>query len=86
MTKREAELLNRIAELEKRVKDLEARPATKQEYHYHYTQPAPYYIPQPYIVPQYPTWLIWTGGAISSGSALGQTTTTSSSGSVVYAS
>ena len=74
MTKREQELSKRIEELEKKVKDLEARPVTKQEFHYHYAQ-QPYYITQPYIAPNYPTWPIWSGG-IGAGGGGQQTTTT----------
>jgi hypothetical protein len=41
--------LKRIEELERKVRELEARPAQVFEYHYH--QPAPAYAPQ---YPQYP--------------------------------
>ena len=69
MTKREQDLLKRIDALERKVKELEARPAT--EFHYHYQQP--YY----FSYPQYPTYPVWSTvtGAIGGGIS----TTTSAS-------
>jgi hypothetical protein len=54
MTKdRERELLERVGEIERRVKELEAQP---REYHYHYHPPA---VQQPYTSPVIPgsTWI-----------------------------
>jgi len=69
MTKHEKELLKRIDTLEKKVKEMEARPA--MVYHYHHYQPAypdSYQLPQPtWGVPYYP--IVTSGGVVS-----GQTT------------
>ena len=68
MTKeREKELLERIAMLEKRLKELEAIPVSRIEYHYYYQHPQPYYAPtyipapMPTAVPPYPVWYGTTG-------------------------
>lgn len=57
--------LKRIEELERKVKELEARPAQHLHYYYHqqpsYYPTYPYYQPWP-TIPQGPTWTI---GAIS---------------------
>lgn len=73
MTKqREKELLKRIDDLERKVKELEARPAT--QIHYHYAQPYPYYMPTYVPAPQpwypHPIWST-TAGAIGHAGGVG---------------
>ena len=73
MTKREQDLLKRIDALERKVKELEARPAT--QWHYHYQYPQPYYIPT-YVPSPSPWWtspITWGAG---SAAGAGQATTT----------
>ena len=71
MTKRERELLKRVADLEERIRVLESVPSqrTVYEHHYHYAQPVPYY-----RAPTYPSLqqLWWT----TAGSSFQATTTT----------
>ncbi len=60
------EALTRIEELERKVRELEARPA--QQVHYHYGVPQPQYfpvIPQPSLTPPFqPHWpQVTLGGA-----------------------
>jgi hypothetical protein len=57
MTKREKELLERIDQLEQRVKQLEAQPKTEFHYHYHTLpiQPVQPLYPQP-LYPYTPYW------------------------------
>jgi hypothetical protein len=42
-------LKERLEQLERKVKELEARPLI--QYHYHYGSPHPWYAPQPWYVP-----------------------------------
>ena len=54
--------LKRIDELERKVKELEMRPA--QQIHYHYTYPQLQYWQAPYVLPQYvPVGPVWIGSA-----------------------
>jgi len=65
MTKLEKELLQRVADLEREVRDLKARPTHEQHHHYYWppAPPAPVYLLAPVpmfpAVPIYPTITYW---------------------------
>lgn len=74
MTKREEELLKKIAELEARIKVLEMQPPVRYEYHYH-NAPQPQYwpalpiCPQPWPIPMTP-WVTCGGIGMNSHPAI----------------
>lgn len=70
------EALKRIEELERKVRELEARPPQVLEYHFHtqYVYPVPQYpllpvSPQPWL-PAGPTWIANVGTSVSGSSAI----------------
>ena len=65
--KTELELRRKIADLEERIRVLEAGPSQRIEYHYHYQYPQPYYIPPRLPDPWWinPVWCGSTGAATS---------------------
>ncbi len=69
-----ADAMKRIEELERRVRELEAKPAQESHFHYHYAQPVqlPQYQPQPWW--SQPVWCgdasgTWGATAIGGGSS-----------------
>ena len=66
MPAKRADLKKKIAELEQRIQQLEARPA--QEIHYHYWPQANQWPYAPYPGPWYPT-VTWGGTGFSSGAS-----------------
>ena len=65
--KTELELRRKIADLEERIRVLEAGPSQRIEYHYHYAQP--YYIP-PSPYPLFPLYPVTCGSGVWAPSAL----------------
>lgn len=64
MTKRELELLEKIEELEARIRKLEMRPIVHHHYYHvpgYQPSPQPHYIPLPTYIPP-PT--IWCGSSL----------------------